>query len=262
MKLGIVGYGNMGKAILEGVLKSNAIEGKDIGIFDRNDWKRAEAVKLGAAAFDDIHDLLWVSDIVLLAIKPNQIEAMANKIKDDLIGKSVISIAAGVTMKRLEDYFGECVRLLRVMPNTPALVKEGAIVFCKEHTLNENELKFAIKLFQQVGKVYELGENYIDAVCGLSGAGPAYVSMFIEALGDGGVKEGLPRKIAYELAAQTVLGSAKLALDSGKHPGELKDMVTSPKGATIEGVLELEKHNFRYAVSEAVSKASEKSRNL
>ena len=173
-----------------------------------------------------------------------------------------MSIVAGVTVSRLQAMIDGTPRILRIMPNTPAMVFEGAFALCSDNDFTNEELEAAKSLYSSIGIVELVPEHLIDAVCGLSGGGPAYVSMFIEAMADGGVKQGLPRKTAYRLAAQTCLGTAKMILEMNIHPGELKDMVTSPGGTTIEGCEALEKGGMRAAVMECINAGAEKSKQL
>ena len=184
------------------------------------------------------------------------------KCQDALEGKAIVSIVAGITAERLRAMISGTPRILRTMPNTPAMVFEGAFALCSDNDRTEEELKAAIALFEAIGIVELVPEHLIDAVCGLSGGGPAYVAMFIEAMADGGVKQGLPRATAYRLAAQTCLGTAKMILDKNIHPGQLKDMVTSPGGTTIEGCEALERGGMRAAVIDCINAGAEKSRKL
>lgn len=263
MKLGIIGYGNMSSAIINGAIDKGVIDPGDVSIYDPNPDKVSAGMKLGLKSAKNSEELAKVSDIVLLAVKPQQIEKAAHETKGGLEGKALISIAAGAGTARLRAAFEvKNMRLLRLLPNTPALVSEGATALCLENDLTDSEREFAENLFKAIGLVIWVNEYDLDAVCGLSGAGPAYAAMFIEALADGGVEQGLKRDISYKLAAQTVLGTAKMILDKGLHPGELKDIVTSPAGTTIEGVKILEKSRFRYAAMQAVIDSAKRSREL
>ena len=174
----------------------------------------------------------------------------------------MMSIVAGISVARLQNMVDGTPRILRIMPNTPAMVFEGAFALCSDNDFTEDEMNTAKTIYSSIGIVELVPENLIDAVCGLSGGSPAYVAMFIEAMADGGVKQGLPRKTAYRLAAQTCLGTAKMILEKGIHPGELKDMVTSPGGTTIEGCEALEKGGMRAAVIECINAGTEKSKKL
>ena len=217
---------------------------------------------LGVNLAADDEDVCAKSDIILLAVKPqNAAEALA-MCKKALDGKALMSIVAGVTVERLQNMIDGTPRILRIMPNTPALVFEGAFALCSDNDFTAEELDAAKAIYEKIGVVEMIPEKLIDTVCGLSGGGPAYVAMFIEALADGGVKNGLPRATAYRLAAQTCLGTAKMILETGIHPGALKDMVTSPGGTTIEGCEALERGGMRYAVIDCINVATEKSKKL
>jgi pyrroline-5-carboxylate reductase len=192
-----------------------------------------------------------------------QMEEALGMCKKALKGKAMMSIVAGCTIERLKKAIdGGKPRILRLLPNTPALVFEGAFGLCKETDFTDEEKEFAVNLYESIGVVEWVKEYDIDAICGLSGGGPAYAAMFIEALADGGVKQGLTRPVAMKMAAQTVLGTAKLILETGMHPGALKDMVSSPAGTTIEGVEKLEEGGMRSAVMKAVVAATDRSREL
>jgi len=201
--------------------------------------------------------------VIILAVKPQIMGAVLKEIAsavDD--GKLLISIAAGVATKKLREHLGKAARLIRVMPNTPALVLEGVTAIARADGLKPGDLEVAQELFGAVGRVVVLDESALDAVTGLSGSGPAYIAVAIEALADGGVKMGLDRATATLLAAQTVLGSARLILETGVHPGQLKDMVSSPGGTTIAGIAALEDGGFRRALIQAVERATLRSREL
>ena len=173
-----------------------------------------------------------------------------------------MSIVAGVTVERLQNMIDGTPRILRLLPNTPAMVFEGAFALCSDNDLTEDELEAAKSIYSTIGVVEMIPEHLLDAACGLSGGGPAYVAMFIEAMADEAVAAGMPRKQAYEFAAQSVLGSARMVLETGRHPGELKDAVCSPGGSTIQGVRLLEERAFRGAVTDAVLAAYEKTKEL
>ena len=203
------------------------------------------------------------ADVLVLAVKPDQVGGVLADIRDCFTAKHcLISIAAGVPLAKLEAGLGAGARLIRVMPNTPALVGASASAYAlgKSALLEDGELVH--KLLSAVGVSFQVKESLLDAVTGLSGSGPAYVYLFIDGLSDGGVAAGLPRDIATRLAAQTVLGGAKMVLETGLHPGVLKDMVTSPGGTTIEGLHELEKGKVRGTLISAVRAATEKSKKL
>ncbi len=260
MKLGFIGVGNMGEAILRGALRGGVVQAEDVLAFDVS---REKLERLGdelrIVACASAAELIAGSDIVLLAVKPHICPAVLAENGDALCGKALISIAAGWSQQRLEAALPPSVRVLRVMPNTPALVGCGMSVLESGDTLEAGERAFALRLFSSIGRVTEAEPRLMDAVTAVSGSGPAYVYLFIEALADGGVREGLPRPLAYELAAQTVLGSAQMVLETGEHPGKLKDNVCSPGGTTIEAVAALEEHGLRAAVLAGVKACADKS---
>jgi pyrroline-5-carboxylate reductase len=203
------------------------------------------------------------ADIVILAVKPQIMDAVATEIAPAVTrGKLLISIAAGVATDKIRARLPRDARLIRVMPNTPALVLEGATAIAKADGLEPGDLDVAREIFGAVGRVVVLGEEMIDAVTGLSGSGPAYVAIVIESLADGGVRMGLDRATAMILATQTVLGAAKLLLETGLHPGALKDMVSSPGGTTIAGIAALEEGGLRTTFIKAVERATQRSREL
>lgn len=261
-KIGIIGCGNMGGAILYGALESGVLPKENAFVFDINPEMMKKAAGWGVNLSKDNEDLCKSSDIILLAVKPQNAPEALTQCGEALHGKALMSIVAGVTVERLRNMISGAPRILRIMPNTPAMVFEGAFALCSDNDFSEEEIKEAREIYSSIGVVELVPEHLIDAVCGLSGGGPAYAAMFIEAMADGGVKQGLPRATAYRLAAQTCLGTAKMILDMDIHPGQLKDMVTSPGGTTIEGCEALEKGGMRAAVIECINVATEKSRRL
>ncbi len=261
-KIGIIGCGNMGGAILYGALESGVLPKENACVYDINPAMMEKAKKWGVNLATDDEEVCKIADIILLAVKPqNAAEALA-MCGNVLEGKAMMSIVAGVTVERLLHMVKGTPRILRIMPNTPAMVYEGAFALCSDNDFTDEELTAAKSIYETIGVVEMIPEHLIDAVCGLSGGGPAYAAMFIEALADGGVKQGLPRATAYRLAAQTCLGTAKMILEMGIHPGELKDMVTSPGGTTIEGCEALERGGMRASVIDCVNVATEKSKRL
>lgn len=208
-------------------------------------------------------DVVKKSDIIFLAVKPNIYKSIIEEIKSELTNdKLIITIAAGITIENMEQWLGDDLKIIRTMPNTPALVGEAMTAICPNKNVSEDELKYCIKIFKSFGECEVLEEKYFDGFIAVAGSSPAYVFMFIESIADGAVKLGIPREKAYKMAAQSVLGSAKMILETGKHPGELKDMVCSPAGTTIEAVIELEKLGFRNSVIQAMDKCAEKSKNM
>ena len=264
LTIGFLGAGRMATALAKGFLQAKLVGAKQLIASDISpDALKAFARDTGAKTTASNREVAGFAQVLILAVKPDQVSSVLAEVRDSFSQKQLlISIAAGVPLSKLEQALGNAARLVRVMPNTPALIGQSATGFALGKAALREDAALALKLFSAVGIAFELKESLLDAVTGLSGSGPAYVYLFIEALSDGGVAAGLPRDVATRLAAQTVLGGAKMLLDTGQHPGALKDMVTSPGGTTIEGVHELEKAKFRGAVMSAVRAAAEKSRRL
>ena len=258
-KLGFIGCGNMGGAILYGALESGVIAKEHVFVYDINPAMRDKAAGWGVTVSSDDAEVCRNADIILLAVKPQQAADALAMCRDALDNKAMMSIVAGITVERLQAMIDGTPRILRIMPNTPAMVYEGAFALCSDHDFTEDELASAKAVYESIGIVEMVPEHLIDAV---SGGGPAYAAMFIEAMADGGVKQGLPRATAYRLAAQTCLGTAKMILETGMHPGQIKDMVTSPAGTTIEGCEKLETGGMRGAVMECITAATERSKAL
>ena len=263
-KVGFIGLGNMGSAIAQGILKNGLYSGNDILGTDVSKEARGRAEKqLGIQVLESNNAVAQQSDILFLAVKPQYYEEVITGIREAVTDeKIVVTIAPGKTLAWVTEKFGHPVHLVRTMPNTPAMVLEGATAVCPSSRITEEELAAVMKILTCFSKAYVIPENLMDTACGINGSMPAAVFIFLEAMADAAVAEGMPRKLAYELAAQTVAGSAKLMLASGKHPGALKDMVTSPAGTTIEAVRVLEEKGFRAAVMDAAIAAIEKSRKL
>lgn len=263
-RIGFIGLGNMGNAILQGILASNIITGPQLYVYDTHPEKGISLNQLyGINSLDSAKNVAKESDIVIVAVKPNVIIDVLNDIQKELKKNTiVISIAAGVSIKSIAKCVGYEQKIIRVMPNTPALVNAAMCSITPNTEVTAEELEIVQKLFNCIGETEIVSEYLIDAVVGASGSSPAFVFMFIEALADGAVKGGLSRKQAYKFAAQAVLGSAKLLLETEKHPGELKDMVCSPAGTTIEGVQMLEEKGFRAAIIDAVEATITKSKLL
>lgn len=262
-KLGLIGYGNMASAIADAIMTAEALELDDIEVYDVSPTACQRAVNKGFSVAPSLSQLCRDCEMLLLAVKPNMVASVLREAGSALEGKALMSIAAGVSSKKLKEFGGTYfLRILRIMPNTPAMVGAGTMVLCNDTDFTPEERKRAEELMGAVGIVEWIEEKHMDAVTGLSGSGPAYVAMFIEALADGGVQMGLSRQSAMNLAMQTVYGTAKLLQEKGMHPGQLKDMVCSPGGTTIEGVRALESSGFRYTTMEAVIQATEKSKRL
>jgi pyrroline-5-carboxylate reductase len=263
-KVGFVGAGNMGEALIRGLVESNLVPGDRILIADpRAARVRQLADQYGLRAVDGNAALVGAADVVVLAIKPQIMAAVLRETLPALGHRPLlISIAAGVSTATIQSVLGQYPRLIRVMPNTPALVLAGVTAIAKTPGLAQDDLETAQEIFEAVGKAVVLDEEQLDAVTGLSGSGPAYVALVIEALADGGVKMGLDRATAMTLATQTVLGAAKLLAETGMHPGALKDMVSSPGGTTIAGIAALEEGGLRATFIRAVERATQRSREL
>ena len=261
-KIGMIGCGNMGGAILSGALDSGVLPKENSFVYDVSPAAMDTAESWGVNLAKDCEDVCKNSDIIILGVKPQYASETLAQCGDALDGKAVMSIVAGITVARLRSMITGTPRILRTMPNTPAMVSEGAFAFCSDNDFTEDELAAVRSICEAIGIVELIPEHLIDAACALNGGGPAYIAMFIEAMADGGVKQGLPRATAYRLAAQTCLGTAKMILEKDIHPGQLKDMVTSPGGTTIEGCEALEKGGMRGAVIECINAATEKSKKL
>jgi pyrroline-5-carboxylate reductase len=262
--VGFVGAGNMGEALIKGLVEANLVPPDAVAATDVRPERLGEiGRRYGVQPAPDNVELVRRADVVILAVKPQIVELVLKEIAPAFTrAKLMISIAAGVSTARLRAVLGAQARLIRVMPNTPALVLEGATAIAKGQGLEPGDLETAEEIFSGVGKVVVLDEELMDAVTGLSGSGPAYVAVVIESLADGGVKMGLDRVTAMTLATQTVLGAARLLRETGLHPGALKDMVSSPGGTTIAGIAALEKGGLRSTFIEAVERATLRSREL
>lgn len=262
--LTFLGAGAMGEALSRGLIAAKLYAPADITFFDIDQARVSSlAQTLGARAAASAFEAASGADAILVAVKPQHIESALEPLRTEIsTNQLVMSIAAGVSTARLEACFNNEVPVVRVMPNTPALVGAAATAVCRGRFAGAEELAIAKNIFEAVGICVEADEKLLDAVTGLSGSGPAYVFNFIEALADGGVRAGLSRDVAMKLAAQTVMGSAQMVLETGEHPGVLKDRVASPGGTTIAGLHELERGGFRGIVMDAVVAASERSREL
>ncbi|MDP4083628.1 MAG: pyrroline-5-carboxylate reductase [Bacillota bacterium] len=263
-KIGFIGSGKMAQAMLEGMLSSNDITKENIMASSATEKTRVKIEqKFGILTTIDNQTVAKFADILILAVKPDIhpaiIEDIKKEVKHDVV---VVTIAAGITLDDIEKFFGKKIKAVRTMPNTPSLVGEGMSVICPNSYLREEEIVEVEQLFSTFGKTERLEEKWMDAVPAISGSSPAYVYMFIEAMADGGVRQGIPREKAYRLAAQAVLGAAKMVLETGVHPGELKDNVCTPGGATIEAVAELEKRQLRGGILAAMEKCTEKVKHL
>jgi len=264
MKLGFIGCGNMAKAMLGGILKKNLME-KDEIIASTS---RAESLKrvqetYGICTTLDNREVAEKARILILAVKPQYYEQVISEVRDCVTDAQVIvSIAPGKSLAWLEEKLEKPCKLVRCMPNTPALVGEGITGVCRNKQVTEEELAQVCEILRCCGEVELLTENLMDVVVSVSGSSPAYVFLFIEAMADAAVADGMPRAQAYKFASQAILGSAKMVLETGKHPGELKDMVCSPAGTTIEAVRVLEEKGFRSAVIEAMRACVKKGKSM
>lgn len=263
-KLGVIGFGNMATGILNAIINSEVLTLDEIAVYEIDAKARERAERAGFFVAASMAQLCRDSDMVLLAVKPNKVAAALKEAGPALERKALMSIAAGVSSQKLKEFCGTYfLRVLRIMPNYPAVRGVGTMVLSSNTDFTPEERDKAEKLMGAVGQVEWIEERHMDAVTGLSGSGPAFVAMFIEALADGGVMEGLSRPQAMHLAMQTVMGTAKLLQEEATlHPGELKDRVCSPGGTAIEGVKALELGQFRHTVMDAVIAASEKSKRL
>ncbi|MBQ6807425.1 MAG: pyrroline-5-carboxylate reductase [Lachnospiraceae bacterium] len=264
MKIGFIGLGNMASAMIGGMLQKEIVKPKDITGSDASAAMREKAAEVyGILTKESNEEVVAEAEVLILAVKPQFLGDVIDGIRDVIKPETlIISIAAGKTITWLENSFGKEIKLVRCMPNTPALVGEGCTGVCVNAQVSEEEKAFSVKLMESFGKASVVTENLMDAVVAVSGSSPAYVFMFIEAMADAAVDAGMPRAQAYEFAAQAVYGSAKLVLETGKHPGELKDMVCSPAGTTIAGVRVLEEKGFRGTVMDGLAACVEKSKNM
>ena len=264
MKIGFIGLGNMAQAMIGGVLRNHLAVPEEIyGSANTAETESKVHEMFGITVTGDNLETARQAELLILAVKPQFLEKVIGQISDiDLTGKTILSIAAGKSLAWLEEQFCAPLPFVRAMPNTPALVGEGCTGVCYGSRVTPEMKEKTAAVLDSFGKTVELPERLMDVLTGVSGCAPAWIFILIEAMADGAVAEGMPRSQAYECAAQAVLGSAKLMLETGKHPGELKDMVCSPAGSTIQAVRVLEEKGFRGAVTDAVITAVEKSRSL
>lgn len=264
MRLGFIGTGNMGSVIMgavikEGIVSAEEVIGADLHAPAREHVREAYGVRVT----DSDKEVVQNSDVIILSVKPQFYQAAIQEIKEEVReDQIIITIAPGKTLAWLEEQFGKKVKIVRTMPNTPAMVGEGMTAMCPNSCLTEEETDYVRKLFESFGSVEIIKEHLMDVVVAISGSSPAYVFMFIESMADAAVSGGMPRKQAYRFASQAVLGSAKMVLDTGRHPGELKDMVCSPAGTTIGAVRMLEARGFRSAIFDATKECEEISKSL
>lgn len=264
MKIGFIGLGNMAKAMIGGMLQKEIVQTGDIfGSAKTQETLEAVRAMYGIGTRDSNAAVAKEADVLILAVKPQFFQAVIEEIRETTSEKTlVISIAAGKTMGWIETAFNKEIKLVRCMPNTPALVGEGCTGVCVNERVSQEETELSLRLMESFGKASLVPEGLMDAVGAVSGSSPAFVFMFIEAMADAAVAAGMPRTQAYTFAAQAVYGSAKLVLKSGRHPGELKDMVCSPGGTTIQGVRVLEEKGMRGAVMDALRAVVEQTGKL
>ena len=263
-KVAFIGAGNMAEALIKGLIDSKVIPADQISASDILENRRQYISEThGIRCLEDNRQLVADADVVVLAVKPQVCQAVLEEVGPVLgASKLVLSIVAGVAAKTILSRVKEGTRVIRTIPNTPAMVMEGITGIATDGDVSQKDVKIAEAIFATVGKTVTIEEKLMDAATGLSASGPAYIFVIIEALADGGVRMGIPRQTALTMAAQTILGSAKLYFESGKHPGELKDMVTSPGGTTIAGLHQLEAGGLRAALINAVQAATLRSEEL
>lgn len=264
MKLGFIGTGNMASAIMGGIIGKKMISAEEIigaDLFAPGREKVKE--QFGIQVTEKNQEVVEKAEVIILSVKPQFYEEVINQIKDCVKKEQIIiTIAPGKTLAWLAEKFGKEVKIVRTMPNTPALVGEGMTAMCPNEYMEKEEIEYVKQLLESFGRVEVVPERLMDVVVSVSGSSPAYIFMMIEAMADAAVSGGMPRAQAYQFAAQAVYGSAKMVLETGKHPGELKDMVCSPAGTTIEAVRRLEEMGFRSSIIEAMKVCEEVSRNL
>ena len=257
--VGFIGFGNMAQAMAKGFVTSGALPGEAISACAKH-WDKLQQTTgaLGAVPCQDAAQVVERSDLVILAVKPYLIEEVLAPIGDKLSGKVLLSVAAGWSFDRFEAILPAGVHHLTLMPNTPVAIGEGVLLLEEEHSLSPEELAQVKELLSALGEVATVPAAQMGIAGTIAGCGPAYAAMFLEALGDAGVRHGLPRELSYRLAAQMLAGTGKLHLATSQHPGAMKDAVCSPGGTTIRGVEQLERHAFRSAVIDAITAANGK----
>jgi len=265
-KLALIGAGKLGEALLSGVLGSQLIPVASVeATVAEADRPRADYLKeiYGVKVHTNNVQAVSGADLVLVCLKPQQVKGVLHEIRKDLRTDAVlISVAASVTTALIERELGRAVRVVRAMPNTPCLIRQGMTALAAGRHATEDDILMAREIFSSMGRIVVVGEEHMDAITGLSASGPAYVYMIIESLAEAGVKMGLPRDLSTELSAQTLLGASAMVLHTGEHPAKLKDIVTTPAGCTIDGLLELEEGGLRVTLIKAVVRAGERARQL
>ncbi|XP_058831222.1 pyrroline-5-carboxylate reductase 3-like [Topomyia yanbarensis] len=264
LKLGFIGGGKTAQSMAQGFISAGLVDAKNIAAsFSPNDTVNAEAFKaLGAQTYLDNVPVVKKSEVIFISVKPWVVPTVLKQVNMASKEKLFISIAMGVSLAEIEEMLLPTARVIRVMPNTCTAVRSGASVYVRGKTATEDDCSLTQVLFEAVGTCDEVTEALIDPITALSGSGPGYVFVMIEAMADGAVKMGLSRDLAYKLAAQTVMGAGRMVRETGAHPGQLKDDVASPAGSTIEGLSYLEKHAFRSIVSGAIEAATLRCREV
>lgn len=252
-KFGFIGMGNMGGSLIRGMVKSGFLKTDEVTGYDVSDIQCDKFKEFGLTVMKDAHEVVKNSDIIFIAVKPQVVEGVIADIKEDLKDKAIVSIVLNYSYDKYEELLVASTRHLTIMPNTPVEVNEGMILLEEKHSLTDEEIAYVKEALSFVGETLSLPSHLMGVGGALSGCAPAYIYMVIEALADGGVANGLPRAAAYKLASQTVLGSGKMQLESGLHPGILKDQVTSPAGSTIRGVQALETGGIRASFIQAIN---------
>ena len=263
-RIGFIGGGAMCNAIIGGIVKAEILLSQNIIASDISSSKLEELKsEYGINITQDNLAVASFADILFLAVKPNMYADVINQIKDAVKKDvTIVVIALGQTLEKVQQHFGKPLKIVRTMPNTPALVGAGMTALCKNNLVTEQDMKEVMHIFESFGKAEIISENLMNVIPGISGSSPAYVFMFIEAMADAAVAEGMPRVQAYQFSAQAVLGAAKMVLETNIHPAQLKDNVCSPGGSTIAAVCELESLGFRNAVISAVQACTQKSRDM
>ncbi|MEG0822899.1 MAG: pyrroline-5-carboxylate reductase [Erysipelotrichaceae bacterium] len=263
-KIGFIGCGNMGGAMISGICAAKLVANENIFVSDMNEVAlKALKDKYGVNTSTDNTLVASSVDYLVLSVKPNLYAKVISEIRESVSDvTTIVAIGAGQTIEIIQKLFGKNVKVVRCMPNTPAMVLEGMAAICPSGEVSKNQVDDVVKIFESFGKAEIVKENLMDAVTAVSGSSPAYVFMMIEAMADAAVLDGMPRAQAYTFAAQAVMGSAKMVLETHKHPGELKDMVCSPSGTTIEAVKVLEETGFRSSIIKAMNACSNKSKAM
>ena len=261
--IGFIGCGNMGRAMVEGIMKANLVDGDHMIVSNAHPERLSELSEIYDCYISDNESVAKNSDIVVLAIKPylykEVITSIKDIVKDDVI---IINIAAGISTQDVVEMFGRKVKTVKAMPNTPAMVQEAMSALSFSDNCDQDDKEDVIAIFESFGQCREVEERLMDAVMVVSGSSPAYIFMVLEAMADGAVMQGLPRNDAYAFAAQAMIGSAKMMLETGKHPGELKDMVCSPAGTTIEAVAKMEEMGLRSAIIEGMRACANRGKEM